>query len=1151
MMEGAAQVAETGADRVETPVTQGASAASPEPVAIADGAAPSTPRARRLRRRPGVRGGLITLLTLLVLLLGGGFAVLGLTGSFLRLPVWAVAEAEQRLNRALAISLPEAAIAIGAVEIGVDDAWVPHLRLEDARLLQPGGAPLLILPEARLRLDPQALLEGQIRPSSLRLSGARLDLTRQRDGRIDVLFGGAQTAAPSQPVDSLPALFAALDHALATPVLSRLARIEADALTLTLKDRRSGRVWDLGDGRLRLENLPKELRAEVGFTLLGTGDAPAQAQLTMISEKGTAAARVAATVDRIPSGDLAALVPPLAPLGAVDAPISGRLTAEFGAEGATELDAQLDLGAGALKPTPEAQAIAFDRATLRLGYDPLRGRVDLTAFDVQSRTLRLAATGHSYLTDDSGAILTGPLGARLPSAFLAQVHISELQVDPEGLFVAPVRFSEGAIDLRLRLDPFAIDIGQIALVEADRRLSARGTIGAGPGGWTASVDLALDRIGHKDLLTLWPVRLVQKTRSWLEQNVLEGTLTDVKAALRIAPGKEPILSLGYDFSQADVRFLRTLPPIEKADGYATIEGQTYTMVVSQGSVTPPLGGVIDMAGSVFSVLDITKRPAQAEVLLQTDSTLTAALSLLDEPPFGFLAKAGRPVDLGEGWASLSATLRFPLLPKLQAGDVSFRVNGTVRAFSSNRLIDGRTVRAPALSLTAEPRGLRVAGPGTVGSVPFDVTFEQPFGKDAPAASIEGTVELSRRTIEEFNLGLPASLASGTGTGTVRILLPKGKPAQLTLVSDLNRLTLALPGTGWRKDASQTGRLDLSATLSKPARLDRLTLTAPGLRAEGSVTLTPKGGLELARFDRVELGDWMTGTVQVEGRGEGRPVGVAVLNGVADLRRKPESGGADAEGNAGSDAADIPLTFSLDRLQVTQSIALTRFRGDFSPRGGFNGSFSALVNGQAAVTGSVVPTRNGTAIRLQSDNAGGVLASAGVFSSARGGRLDLTLRPRARTGTYDGVADIRDIRVVDAPVLAELLNAVSVVGILEQLNGDGLLFGQALGEFVLTPNAVEITRGSAVGNSMGVSMAGVYGTESKQLALQGVISPIYMLNGIGAILTRRGEGLFGFNYELRGTSERAVVSVNPLSILTPGMFRNLFRGEPPRLGNPDG
>ena len=96
------------------------------------------------------------------------------------------------------------------------------------------------------------------------------------------------------------------------------------------------------------------------------------------------------------------------------------------------------------------------------------------------------------------------------------------------------------------------------------------------------------------------------------------------AALRIAPGKEPRLTLGYDFRATDVRFIRTLPPIRDADGYATIEGQTYTMVVSRGSVTPPLGGVIDMTGSVFSVLDITRIPAQAEVITTNNASQAMA-----------------------------------------------------------------------------------------------------------------------------------------------------------------------------------------------------------------------------------------------------------------------------------------------------------------------------------------------------------------------------------------------------------------------------------------------------------------------------------------------------------------------------------------------
>jgi hypothetical protein len=65
-------------------------------------------------------------------------------------------------------------------------------------------------------------------------------------------------------------------------------------------------------------------------------------------------------------------------------------------------------------------------------------------------------------------------------------------------------------------------------------------------------------------------------------------------------------------------------------------------------------------------------------------------------------------------------------------------------------------------------------------------------------------------------------------------------------------------------------------------------------------------------------------------------------------------------------------------------------------------------------------------------------------------------------------------------------------------------------------------------------------------MQGVISPIYLLNGIGALFTRKGEGLFGFNYRLQGNAKDPKVSINPLSILTPGMFREIFRAAPPKL-----
>ena len=48
-----------------------------------------------------------------------------------------------------------------------------------------------------------------------------------------------------------------------------------------------------------------------------------------------------------------------------------------------------------------------------------------------------------------------------------------------------------------------------------------------------------------------------------------------------------------------------------------------------------------------------------------------------------------------------------------------------------------------------------------------------------------------------------------------------------------------------------------------------------------------------------------------------------------------------------------------------------------------------------------------------------------------------------------------------------------------------------------------------------------------------------------MLTRKGEGLFGFSFTVKGKAADPVVSVNPLSGIAPGFLREIFRGEAPK------
>ncbi|MBC7153824.1 MAG: hypothetical protein H5U19_04270 [Rhodobacteraceae bacterium] len=1080
--------------------------------------------------------------TLVVVGLGAVVALIAGIGIYLMtggrvLPISAVglAPIEARLNAALG---GKVTLRLNGAELWFDENWHPGLRLLGTEVLDPAGAPVAELPDLRATFDLDALRGGRVVPRSLRVDGAGVTLKRDVDGSIDLLFGGG---VRMQPIRSVSEFLDSVDAVFDLPVLASVGQIRATGLTLVLDDARADRVWRVGDGALVLDQRGTEVALDLRLSLADAGGGvPADVGLSFVSPRRSSEARLSARVAHVRAKDIAVQNPSLAWLAVLDAPISGEFSAEVDKAGKLgPIHAELSLGAGAMRPEAPGRAVPFRSAALAMDFDPRSERLTLGRIEVQSQQMRMKGTGTIY--PEQPGVMTG---GGLPSAFLVQIELKDMQIDPAGVFTEPVRFGAGMLDMRLGLRPLSVDIGQAVLIDGDRRLIARGSAHAAPKGWRVSVDAALNEVSHDRLIALWPPAVVEKTRRWVQENVSAGMIYNVDTALRLEPGATPEVTLGYEFRDAHVRFLPTLPEATAASGYASLRGKTYVTTALAGHVTAPEGGDLDIAGSVFVVPDITKKPGMGEVDLRADGPITAALSLLDQPPFRFLEKAGRGVDLATGRAIVRAHISVPLVRGAGLDEVEYSGTGRLIDVTSEVLVPGRVLTARELALNVDRGGIEISGPGTLSGVPFTATWQQAFGpENAGKSHVGGTVELSQGFSDAFGIGLPAGMLSGAATGRIDIDLMRDQPPEFRLTSTMGGMAINLPQVGWHKASGAQGVLEVAGRLGTPADVDVLKITAPGLVAEGRVRLQPDGRLGAVDFSRVRLAGWLDAPVVL--RPQGRGLAVDVSGGVITLDKLPEAMGNG--GGAGTGApANVPISLTLDRLEVSDTLVLTGFRGDFSTAGGFSGSFIAAVNGGPQVKGTLAPSGGRTAVRLRASDAGAVFRAANTLRNARGGDMDLVLMPGAKPGEFDGTLRVNNLRVVDAPILAAMLNAISVVGLLEQLTGDGLAFNTVEGKFRLTPTAIVVEEASAVGASLGVSLKGSYGLVSKRMAFQGVFSPIYMLNRIGSLLTRRGEGLFGFNYSVTGTADRPLVSVNPLSILAPSGLRNLLRGKPEEI-----
>lgn len=1098
----------------------------------AEPVAASTLRRHRKRGVVAHTMSVVSTLTLLVIVLLI-VAVLSMMGRSIALPQWAVDRVETRVNA----DLDGERVELETISLGLrDEAFRPTIDVTGVAVYNSDDAPILVLPKLRSKLDTSELLLGRIKLETIELEGASLELHRDKNGQIELAFG-AQIGGAQVEAGSMGEVLAQIDDWLGEPWMKELEVASAEALTIRMSDERTGDVTVVEQGQLKLTNEERVIELNISFQLDQPSGPPAQLFFSADKAKGSEGARLVGKFTDLRARDLAAQVSALNFLNVLDAPASGSLTAEISGDGqVASLAGSLDLAKGELRPTEQSQPVPFNHAKSYLRYDAATGRLLFDQITLDSPQLRLTATGHADLRD---------FNAGIPETLLGQLRFSNVRLAPEGMFEAPVSFENGALDMRYRPKALALDVGQLVLRNEGAEIVAKGAVNVLPEGWGVSLDAGIDRIDYKRLMALWPENAVDKTRKWLVENVQGGTVERAHASLRVVPEKPVAAAVSFDFKDARVQYIKTLPPVEQAHGYASISGKAFNLSLKEGHVTAKDAGVLEAGGSVMEIPDMTAKPAVGMFDLTLKGPVSAALVLLDEEPFEFLAKSGLTPDVATGRAQITTRLTVPLKERVQVEDIGYVVAADVSGVASDTLVKGRALRSDQMEVLAGGGALTIGGKGTIDGVPMDVLWSREIGKGTGKNSrVEGTIELSPRMLDVFNVGLPKGSVSGKGSATMDIRLAEGVAPAAKLTSDLRGVALSIPALGWNKSRAATGALTLDLTMGDTPKVNNVTINASGLQASGTVTLKPAGGgLDRAIFSPLKIAGKLNSRVEVIGRGANRQPQVVIKGGTIDIRKFGVTTG-------GSSAGGPPLEFALDRLVVTDTIALDQFRGSFRNDKGMDGTFKAKLNGKAAITGTVIPTNKGPAVRILSDNGGRVISATGILENVNGGNMSLTLQPNGKPGQFDGALSITNARVKKAPALADLLSAISVIGLLEQLTGDGILFSNTDARFLLTPGGVMLRSSSAVGPSMGITMDGVFNTTTRRMDMRGVVSPIYAVNGLfGALFApRKGEGLFGFNYTLRGSADGPKVGVNPLSVLTPGIFREIFRQPAPKLKN---
>lgn len=1083
---------------------------------------PAKPRqARRLRAlRWSIRG--LALLSFLA----AGVIYLGV-GTKMAAPDWLRQRIEARIER----DLNGLTLEFGDLNLVVNRGWRPRIGMRDVTLRSADGMPIVQLADAEISMAMRPLLRGQVQPKRISLSGLYANLRREADG---IALSLSEGGSPLRQAANLPQLIEQWDSHFELPALSALTEVSTDGVTLRYEDARLGRVWTLDGGHVRFAREGQALTISSGFSVLSGRQDVGAVEASYKSDIGDAAAEFGFLVSDIASEDIAVQAPALGWLQVLRASISGSLRGGISSKGdLLPLSASLQIGQGVIQPSPETLPIPIHGAHSYFTFYPLEQRLRFEELKISS------GWGSGVMEGD--AELAGIRDGRLTD-LVGQLRFTDLRLNPRGLYEAPQAFAGVTVDFRLQPDPFRFQLGEMLVEHEGRQIRLNGEIETGAEGWEYALDAQSDRLDLAQVKSLWPAGAAEKPRQWVLANIYQAQAQDVNFALRGKGRAKPFYALDANFTGAEVKFQKHMPRVRDGAGHFSLYNTRMVVVASAGTVLADEGGEVQVAGTSFIIPDTSVRdgtPGIARVVAK--GSVTAGLSLLNRPPLSVMDKANLPVDLASGQVKLTGTLSLPLKPKVLPEEILYHYRGIVSAVQSATLVPNHEVAAQTLALSGDQDQVALSGAGLLSGIPVTATWSQAVG--AGASRVTGEIDITQQALDTLQIGLPRGTLAGEGSGSFQLDLVPDSPPQLQFSSDLVGVDLRIPQISWRKAPAKAGKLDMEVTLSSPVKIDTLNLSAPGLQARGSVTTKADGGLDQARLSDVRVGNWLRGAVTFIGLSNGLAE-IRVTSGTLDLPRAPFT--SESGSSSGSSSQSGPITMRLDRLRVTETIALTGFQGRFSTQGGLNGQFTGNLNGATALSGVVVPQAGGVATRIRSEDAGGVFRAAGVLRHGRGGSFDMTLLPADIPGEYDGEIKISNTRIQEAPSMAALLNAISVIGLLDELSGGGILFTGMEAKFRLGSTHLVLHESSAVGPSMGLSMEGVYDLNSGALNMRGVISPIYIINAIGRVVARKGEGLFGFAFRLRGTADDPKVSVNPLSALAPGMLREVFRGKAPRV-----
>jgi len=969
------------------------------------------------------------------------------------------------------------------------------LTLDDVGLVRDGNR-VLGIGKVGLGISAGYLLRGKIKPVTISLAHSSLHLIRTNDNRVVLSLEdmkGDETPSPDQADDNpLMRVVNILSYPEGTinerSPIDRLRAVKISDATMVMEDHVLGISWYLRDTDLAFSRDDKGLVVETSVMLPGGRDKAAKLWAGAIYNRDDKIFKINAHVQDI------------------DPRIVSR-----------KVDALSFL---------DGQEIF------------LSGSVDL----VMNTDLEIQAAAGKLFAEDG-------------------------MLNIEGVYNKPISYQKIALEAVYDPDKRTVNVKEVSLRAYDVDISANSIVTLDENKIAAPLKIKIPSLPQERIKYLWPDVLHGKPiESWLLQRLSKGSVDNISAGLTIAAVKDKEewrtdvsgITAAFDIVKMDVDYRSPLAPAKHTSGHGKLENDIITISIDGAHVDD----MTISSGTVVIDNVTSDKVGHAKINVALQGGLPSLFKYISTEPIGMKGD-----DLGIdtanvlGDALLDVNVSFPTLRDLPKDKVEVTAQGTLDNVLLPDVLKSLDLTGGPMKLAVMEGKVKLSGAGKLDGRPVKLAWEQFLeSKGKPYSSkIKAELDVDKDLRRKLGVGIDDWLA---GTVPVKIDYTEFQNGggEIAVAGDLKAAAVIVEPFKYIKPPGQAGTVTCTAVLHGGfvQEIRDLNVKTPDLNiVDGLIkfeTIKGESVLRRGNFARMKLNE--TDAILDFEIGKNEELKIGLRGTFFDARPFLNKGdkkdrNAPYEGPAVIASVDVAKMRSSD----THTLDKVKIYLNLNRKGMVDQIELDAIAGKGAVYLRMKPDtdRNVNVFQFEADDAGAALNAFGVYKNIRGGTLAMKGESTPGKSRYviNGKAQLSDFNVVNAPTLAVLVSAISPTGLPQLLSNDGLFFSRLESKFqwrLRRSGDVYIVRdGRTSGSSLGLTFEGEVNKGKNVVDINGHVVPMSEINSLLSSIPLLGQllsggsdgGIFAATYTMTGSADKPKVSINPLSVLTPGIIRRIL------------